>query len=127
MVHDYSSKIYIQNVVTDNSNTDYPNTIKLIYWRLIVSCTHDTIVYSTEREYITEFLPQYGNNFIELEFVDESIMSNWIIQKIGTSLFDNLINLQIEVLHNQLQAPEPSDVITYYFYDTNLNKWQLQQ
>lgn len=124
-----SSKIYIQTIVTDNSNPQYQGAIILIYWRLIVTCTNNITgkIYSVEREYSTEFTPSYNENFIPLLEIDENIMSNWIIQTIGQDVYDVLVNETGSWLCNQSEPPIPSDTIVYYFYDTNLNKWQSQQ
>lgn len=115
---DPTSEIYIQTVVTDNTNSDYPNAIVSIYWRL----NSELGSVKTEREYVTNFSPVFDENFVSFSSVTDETMKTWIKSELGTKYTD-LVSLT-EQWVSEFQDNDTNK--NYYFYNTTENQWQLQ-
>ncbi len=120
MVINPTPRIYIQSIVTDNSNSSYPDCIKLIYWKLI--CQDG--MFKGEMPLTTRFDLDM-DNFSLLENIDTDTLETWIKTAMG-SKYDNLVEQISNSIKEENSPPEPSDTIKYYTYNTNQRLWQSQ-
>lgn len=104
------------NVVVDNSNPNYPNSVILVYWRLVSSCPEKS--YKVTNSYATNLIPNH-NNFVPLESIDDQMIATWVQNHYGPN-YSTLVERNKELLMAEFEPPDGAT----YRYNQNLGIWQ---
>ena len=120
MVINPVARIYVQSIVTDNSNPSYPDCIKLVYWKLMC----EDGMFRDEQSLSTRF-DLDPNNFILFSDTDVNTLETWIKNSMG-SKFNDLVEEMSNSIIEENAPPEPSDTIRYFTYNSSGGTWQLQ-
>lgn len=94
-------EIQLINILTDNTNTNYPNAIIKVWWRLNHTNEFSTISYQC----YTSFEPVQDENYIPYDQVTNEVIKNWIISTEG-SIYTCLVNSITKALENETLTNE---------------------